>query len=96
MEPHEFWQKIETARSFDAAQRRRQKTTESGPPPLLPAHGGRGHMRVFRACPAPDSRLSAARRGQIPGLLEIQIPLLSGKKNPTRPSVAKDRLENVR
>jgi hypothetical protein len=33
-------------------------------------------MRVFRAWPAPDSRLSAAGRGQIPGMLEIQIPLL--------------------
>jgi hypothetical protein len=46
-------------------------------------------MRVFRACPAPDSRLSAARRGQVPGLLEIQIPLLSGRKNPMRPSLAR-------
>jgi hypothetical protein len=36
-----------------------------------------------------SSRLSAARRGQIPGLLEIQIPLLMGRKNPTQPSFAK-------
>ena len=29
---------------------------------------------------APDSRLSAAGRGQIPGMLEIQIPLLQEEK----------------
>jgi hypothetical protein len=39
---------------------------------------------------------SAVRRGWIPGLLEIQIPLFTGKKIPIQPFFAKIRLENIR
>ena len=60
------------------------------------ASRGREPMRVFRACPAPDSRLSAARRGQIPGLLEIKIPLLMGRKKSDAAVFCENRLENVR
>jgi hypothetical protein len=52
-------------------------------------------MRIFRACPAPDGRLSAARRGQIPGLFEIQIPLLSGRKKSDAAVFCGNRLENI-
>ena len=38
--------------------------------------------------PVPESQLSAARRGQIPGLLETQTPLLMGEKSPMQPSLA--------
>jgi hypothetical protein len=55
-----------------------------------------GMMRVFEHAPLRTAGSSAARRGWIPGLREIQNPLLTGKKNPIQPFFAKIRLENMR
>jgi hypothetical protein len=38
----------------------------------------------FEHAPFPTTGFSAARREEIAGLLEIQIPLLTGKKNPAQ------------
>ena len=46
--------------------------------------------------PVPESQLSAGRRGQIPGLLETQIPLLMGRKKSDAAVSRENRLENLR
>jgi hypothetical protein len=53
-------------------------------------------MRVFRACPAPNSWLLGGSPGWIPGLLEIPESAVNGKKNPIQPFFANIRLENMR
>ena len=55
-----------------------------------------GACVFFEHAAVPIAGPSAVRRGWIPGLLEIQIPLFTGKKIPIQPFFAKIRLENIR
>ena len=86
--------------------RRRPKTTESEPPPVMQssiksadAHGGREHDACFSSMPVPDRRLLGdSPRGLIHGLMTARIPWSQGKMqgiSRNQPSFAKIRLENI-
>jgi hypothetical protein len=49
----------------------------------------------FSSMPRSPQPALAARRGQIPGLFEIQIPLLSGRKKSDAAVYCDNRLENI-